>query len=80
MAANPKCPVCEGPLVESGMVENLGLIYMCDRDECSSHSEQHDCKDCGHPTAFVWVPDQGAADETAGTWERKCFDPLCKTA
>jgi len=69
--------MCQGELVESGDVEHLGLIYMCDRDDCPSHSERYDCPDCGHPTAFVWIADDAEGNEN-GRWELRCFDPLCK--
>lgn len=78
MATKQTCPVCGGPMVESGLVDGLGLIYMCDNDDCTSHSTEHDCTQCGHPTAFVWIED--GADEAEGHWERRCFDPLCVSA
>lgn len=74
MATSQSCPVCGGPMVESGVVDGLGLIYVCNDDSCSSHDDEHNCKACGHPTAFVWVEGEG---EAGGTWERRCFDPLC---
>lgn len=77
MASSSTCPMCDGALVESGMVEEVGLIFMCDNDTCQSHSEQYDCQHCGHRTAFVWVSQNTSRDEE-GRWELRCFDPLCK--
>lgn len=63
MATKKACPVCGGAMVESGVVEGLGLIYMCDDDFCSSHGSEHDCPECGHPTAYVWI-EAGSAEAT----------------
>lgn len=76
MTAKKFCPVCGGPMVASGLVDGLGLIFMCDDDACASHSPEHDCPACGHPTAWVWVGEAGDGED-AGHWERRCFDPLC---
>lgn len=78
MAESQTCPMCKAALVESGMVENLGLIYMCDHDDCPSHDEKYNCKGCGHPTAFVRIVNEGK-EATDGRWELRCFDPLCTT-
>lgn len=60
-------------MVESGYVEGIGLIYLCDDDACPSHGEAYDCPDCGHPTAYVLVGE----GPQAGRLERRCIDPLC---
>lgn len=78
MATKRSCPVCGGQMVASGLVDGLGLIFMCDDDTCASHGTEHDCPECGHPTAYVWV--KSGTDDEAGHWERHCFDPLCASS